>query len=462
MIPEFMKMSDDFYVYLRELKDANDQIYAEDIVAYRNGKTWYNKDGQIVTDPEALAKEAGINQLMPYLEKAPGKEDITKVNYKAFSEYTPTFANGGVTLSPRIAFSFAVGEQSLFSASYNVITSWSAAAQSLNPVAYLFFKENAAKSSTFSNPGLKPERSVNYEVGFKQLINKDMSMEFAAYYSERKDQVVAYQYSQAYPNTYISYTNMDFGTVQGFILGLNMRAGEKKRASFRANYTLQFAKGTGSDRNSTLELLRSGQPNLRQLTTLNADQRHKVNLIFTYVFGPGDGPTNRAFNKKKGTLKEYKLLQNAGVAVQLGAGSGLPYTRSSTPYSTIISNQGKRSVEGAINGSRMPWLIDGDIRIFKGFVITLKKDDKGKIVKTGDIQVALSIQNVIGYKNETQVYSYSGKRIDDGYLTAREFQQYITTRENPASFIDYYTILMEGTNPYGAPRTFKVDVSFSF
>ena len=455
-IPDFMNMSNDFYVYV---KDPTASVV--DIVAFRNGKTWYNKDGQEISDPNNIAKEEGINQLMPYLKKVPGQEDITKVNYNAFTDYAPTFSNGGVTLSPRIAFSFAVGESSQFSASYNVVTSWSSIAQRFNPVSYLFFEKFANQNSIFANPGLKPERSVNYEIGFKQLINPDMNMEFAAYYSERKDQVVAYQYSQAYPSTYISYTNMDFGTVQGFILGLNMRAGKSKRASFRANYTLQFAKGTGSDPNSTINLLRSGQPNLRQLTILDVDQRHKVNLTFNYGFGPSDGPTSKVLNKKKGTVKEYRILQNAGLSLQVGAGSGFPYTRSSTPYSTIVG-QGSRSVDGAINGSRMPWVIDGDLRIYKGFTVTLKKDEKGNAIKKGDIQIALVVQNIIGYKNETSVFSYSGKQTDDGFLTAKEFQQYINNQINPTSFIDYYTIVMEGLNPYGAPRSFKVDVSFLF
>jgi len=450
--------SNNYYVYV---KDPESDV--PDIVAFRDGNRWYNKRGEWVSDPDMIIKEEGIPQLIPYFraDDMPGNSDITKVNWKAFQDYTPTFANGGVTLSPRIAFSFAVGVNSQFSASYNVITSWSSAMQRFNPISYLFFEKNADQGSLISNPGLKPERSVNYEIGFKQLINRDMSMEFVAYYSERKDQVVAYQYSQAYPRTYISYTNMDFGTVQGFILGLNMRAGEKGRTSFRTNYTLQFAKGTGSDPTSTLSLLRSGQPNLRTLTTLNDDQRHRINLVITYGFGPKDGPKKMVENKKKDTRKEIWWLQNAGATLDLGVGSGRPYTRSNTPYSQIISNAGTRVVEGAINGSRMPWTIYGNLVIRKGFAVVLKKEEGNKD-KMGMFEVALAVRNIIGYRNQTSVYSYSGSRMDDGFLTAKEFQQYINNQENPASFIDYYTIRMEGLNPYGTPRVFELQLTFSF
>jgi len=286
-------------------------------------------------------------------------------------------------------------------------------------------------------------------------------MEIGAYYSERKDQVVLYQYSQAYPRTYFSYTNMDFGTVQGFIFGLNMRPGKEGRAKLHANYTLQFAKGTGSDPNSTLSLLRSGQPNLRTLTALQNDQRHKINLQLIFAFQPTDGMIKRV--NKKGQFKEHKWLKNVIASLDLGAGSGLPYTRSSTPYAQAASNisQGDRVVEGAINGSRMPWTIDGNLMIRKGFDIVLKKEENGKN-KLGRMEVSFVIQNIIGYKNERQVYSYTGSRVDDGFLTAKDFQQYISDQANPASFIDYYTINMEGLNPYGGPRRFQLQLSFSF
>ncbi|MCL2131409.1 MAG: TonB-dependent receptor [Lentimicrobiaceae bacterium] len=456
-IPENMRNSDDYYIYV---KDADAQIY--DVVAFRNGRTWYDKNGMMIADPEALAREEGLVQLMPILKEKPGPTDVSKVNWKAFEDYVPKFSNGGVTLSPRIAFSFAVGDKSQFSASYNVITSWSAAVHGINPVSYLFFEKFANQSSYyFSNPGLKPERSVDYEIGFKQVVVPDkMSMEFGAYYSERKDQVVVYQYAQAYPQTYMSYTNMDFGTVQGFSLGLNLRASKSSRASFNANYTLQFAKGTGSDPTSTANLIRAGQPNLRTLTTLDNDQRHKINLMITYNFLRDDAMI-RVQNKKAETFKEYRWLQNVGATLDMGVGSGFPYTRSGVPYSSIV-NQGSRVVDGAINGSRMPWVITGNLNIRKGFDLALKKDASGKVEKSGHLLVGLAILNIFGFKNPTSVYSYTGSREDDGFLTSKDYQQYVATQENVASFVDFYTLYMEGLNPYGSPRRFRLDLTFSF
>ena len=104
---------------------------------------------------------------------------------------------------------------------------------------YLFFEEYAKNSNYFSNTGLKPEKSIDYEVGFRQKLSTNMALNIAAYYSEKRDQVQVYRYTEAYPATYYSYTNIDFGTTQGFTIGLEMR--KDKHVGFTTNYTLQFA-----------------------------------------------------------------------------------------------------------------------------------------------------------------------------------------------------------------------------
>ena len=458
-IPDFSKAGyENVYVYVKEYEEGDDSPLTP--IAFRSGKTWYDKNGNEVTDPNSIAKEEGINQLMPYLKSTPGKADISKVNYDAFANYSPTWKNGGITLSPRASFSFIVGEKSVFTASYNVVTNGSIARYSFNPVQYMFLEQYAANSRQITNPALKPERSIDYEITFKQEITKNLGLEFGAYYSEKRDQVVAYMYNQAYPTSYLSLTNMDFGTVQGFMFGLMMRT--DKRVSFDANYTLQFARGTGSDVNSTVALLRSGAPNLRTLTSLDVDQRHTMNFVFTYQFTRNDGPKSQFMNKKTNTVKEIRWLENTKATLSLGAGSGTPYTRSSVWYSQVLDNQGQRVVEGSINGSRKPWTMTADLGIQKHFLIALKKKEDGKIEKSGTLAFGLSIDNIFGFRNVDEVYNYSGSPIDDGFLTAKEFKQFIEGRVNPASFIDYYSIAMEGLNRYGHPRTFKFMVQFFF
>ena len=89
-----------------------------------------------------------------------------------------------------------------------------------------------------------------------------------------------------------------------------------------ANYTLQFADGTGSSASSGQSLVNTGQPNLRSTIPLAFDQRHAISASVDYRYGSGkdyDGPV--LFGKN--------ILENAGANMVLSAGSGTPYSKQS-------------------------------------------------------------------------------------------------------------------------------------
>ena len=469
-------IENEIYKVPSQLKDSKEKVYVYvkdvdasslTVTAYRKGNIWYDPDGTEITNPDELATASGKPKLLPLLKT--GSDiggTISEVNFNAFEDYKPTFANGGIALSPRIAFAFTVAEFSKFTASYNIITN--SHSSMLNPVTYLYFNTYATRSATrelISNPGLRPDRSIEYEIGFEQAFSKGtMKIDFSAYYNEKRDQIQAYHYTQAYPEAYYSQINMDFGTVQGFKLGLTMH--KIKNLRIRGDYTIQFAKGTGSTASSTINLIRSGAPNLRTLTLLSYDQRHKFNLSLTYEFGMGPdykGPTTPVAIKNSDRPREIKWFQAAGVSLQFAAGSGFPYTQSSEPYSTVLpEGAGQRVVKGRISGSRMPWIFDCDLNIWKGFPVILKNNEDVAKRKMGQIVVSLTISNVFEFDQINSVYAYTGSATDDGYLTAAKFQQDIATRTDITSFQDYYSILMEGYNQLGGPRRFDLSIRFQF
>ena len=457
-IPSMMQdNSEDYYVYVRDM-DANSLV----VTAYRKGNIWYNAEGNEIDKPDDLAMATGKPTLIPLLKTGENiGGTLSEVSYNAFADYKPTFANGGIALSPRIAFAFTVAENSKFTASYNIMTSDNNSM--LNPITYLYFVSNTRGSSIIGNPGLKPDRSIDYQIGFEQAINDDMKIGFTAYYSEKRDQVQAYHYTQAYPQSYYSYINMDFGTVQGFVLDMLIRQA-KSHLFLKGSYTLQFAKGTGSTASSTLTLIRAGLPNLRTLTLLSYDQRHKINLSLSYDFGYSTsytGPTTTKQIKNTDRTREIKWLEKAGASLTFAAGSGLPYTQSDEPYSEIVG-AGQRVVKGRINGSRMPWIFDCNLKIWKGFSVTLKNDKELNKKKMGHLIIEFEISNLFEFDKITSVYAYTGSATDDGYLTAAKYQQDIARNNNVASFQDYYSIRMEGVNRLGAPRTFDLSLRFEF
>ena len=79
-------------------------------------------------------------------------------------------------------------------------------------------------------------------------------------------------------NNYVTYGNADFGTVKGFSFQYDLR--RTGNVTFQANYTLQFADGTGSNVNSQRGLTTRG--NLRTLFPLDRDERHAFKLTFDY------------------------------------------------------------------------------------------------------------------------------------------------------------------------------------
>lgn len=438
-------IGDDYVMYVVD-PTANEL----QVTAYRNGTTWYDANGNIVTDPGELARSVGATSLTPYLKEMPGPSDKTKVNWEAFKDYTPTIENGGITFSPRLSFSFNVSPQSIFYAHYNVTTQRQY--DMVSPITYFYMQEG----STIGNTSLKPSKSIDYEIGFRQQIGNDMALTLSAFYSEKRDQAQMYRYAQAYPFTYYSYANIDFGTTQGFIVAVEMS--RVKFVKLSANYTLQFAKGTGSSAASNLAIIASGQPNLRTLNNLSFDRRHMLNANFNFAFANGEGPASNHVNKKNEAVKIH-WLQNAGFNVTANVLSGLPYTRSSTMQS--ITGQGTTTVSGSINGSRLPWQYTLDINIYKMFILVVNKDNEAKKAKPTFLRVYMDIYNIFNFKNITSVYPYTGNAMDDGFLTDADFQNYINSQLSAQSFIDYYTIQME-TGRIGYPRRFVLGIKYEF
>lgn len=453
--------SDDWYVYVSQRSYYNENLTPENmdvsVIGYRSGDNWYDANGDLVTDPET---ELSLNTAGPILKNKLDETDITKVEADAFTSYSPNWS-----VMPRISFSFPVSDNSLFYAHYNIVTS-RPTNLAINPITYMFIEDYS--TSLINNPNLKPQRSIDYEIGFRQKIGEKSALSLSAYYSEKRDQIQSFRYTGAYPTTYYSYKNQDFGTVQGFTVSYELR--RIKNISFRANYTLQFAKGTGSSASSNAAIIASGQPNLRTLTNLSFDQRHRIGATIDYRFDGGvdyNGPVTRTVKKGTNTVREIKWFQNAGITLLFSAASGMPYSRSSTPNSTFVSGTTSR-LKGTINGSYRPWIFQCDLRIDKTFMLNLygknakDKDGNSKGVKPGYLTVYLDVQNLLNLKNILYVYDYTGNPDDDGFLSAVEYQSIIEAQTDRSAFVNYYNMIMQDPYNYSQPTRVSLGIQFGF
>jgi len=431
-------MGDNYVVYV------NDLFNPSAIVGYRNGLTWYNAQGAEISDPTVLETSNGI---APYLVD-PNKEGLSSA---AFVDYNPQ-----TTFMPRISFSFPISDEALFFAHYDVLTSRPTSGNRLDPISYFFI--NQIGNTLINNPNLKPERTTDYELGFQQKLTNSSSLKFSAYYREFRDQIQAFRYTDAYPIHYLSYNNIDFGTAKGLTVAYDLR--KTKNLWLKLTYTLQYANATGSSATSGLNLVSSGQPNLRNLSPISQDRNHSTSLILDYRYGRGkkyDGPTITKRIKGTETVKVIRLFENTGVNLTLNGGSGLPYSRQSNVTSAILGG-GSAVLEGSINGSRLPWQFRADMRIDRDFYLKRKVAAKNPHY----LNVYLLVLNVLNTQNIMDVYRYTGNPNDDGYLTAAEYQAQIMSNVDPQSFSDLYSVRVNDPYNYSVPRRIRLGLMFNF
>jgi CarboxypepD_reg-like domain/TonB-dependent Receptor Plug Domain len=427
-------IGDDFVVYVDNFGDPNE------VKGYRDGETWYSANGAELNDGNAL--QVG-GQVKPYLvggQDAAGDLGGSKMRRSAFEDYTPV-----INVMPRVAFSFPISDEAVFFAHYDVLTQRPNANQSRLDILNIAYNEQTGNLLT--NSALKPTKTIDYELGFQQVLSKSSSLKLSAFYRELRDQIQVRNVLNAWPRDYRTYDNFDFGTVKGFSATFDLR--RTGNVWMRASYTLQFADGTGSGPNTGINLINSGQPNLRTISPLDFDQRHRFQTTFDFRYGGGkdyNGPM--LFGKA--------IFQRTGINVVSILGSGTPYSRSSQVVSEA-TDATNYQLEGTLNGARLPWQFTTDMQIDRDIPLTFGGEEGDK-AKSANLNIYLLVTNVFNTENITGVYRYTGSPNNDGYLA----QLTDRTQIDPDAYRDLYTTKINNPGNFGAPRTIRLGVRFDF
>ena len=444
-------IGNDFAVY------TSDGTTAGAIVGYRDGDTFYDSEGVQVKNYNSL----GSTQAVPV--KSDEQGDNTKdENYKldlAFEDYKAQYV-----FMPRLQFSFNITDNALFFAHYDVLSQTPQSRISsgfiLNrsigsPLDYYYFDQIGG--TAINNPNLKPETTVDFQLGFKQKLTGSSAVTFSAYYKEFKNQIQIKRYdgvNGAQGNIYYSYDNIDFGNTKGFEFGYDLR--RTKNIRLTANYTLQFAEGTGSDDATQSQVVRNSGTNFRTVNPLDFDSRHSLNMSIDYRFGEGseyNGPV---------TKKGKQILSNFGVNLLAQARSGTPYTKqeNATPEAT---NAVTRVVTlGYINGSRLGWNFRADLKVNKAFTVELAKKNEDKEGRKLYFDVYLWVDNIFGTANVLNVYRYTGSASDDGYVNSASGELAATSSVSEDSYRDLYKARVNSPLNYTLPRRVYVGASINF
>ncbi|MEP7167866.1 MAG: TonB-dependent receptor, partial [Bacteroidota bacterium] len=444
-------IGNDYVVYVNNVTAPTE----DGIVGYRNGDTWYNAKGEVISDPKVLAAAAG-GKIAPYLQTPSlANNGTSKKEFdpnQSFKDYDPQ-----ITVMPRVAFSFPISDEALFYAHYDVLTQRPSEQVNNNPTYRSdpsdYFYLATSQVGTLNNPNLKPEKSTDYEIGFSQKVSSSSALSISAFYRELRNQIQVQNVYYAFPNDYTTYGNVDFGTVKGLSFSYDLRRTNNVRMT--VSYTLQFADGTGSKADASNNLINNGVPYLKAINPYDYDQRHTITASVDYRYGSGKDYTGPVWFGKQ-------FFQSTGINLVIDVNSGPPFSRQYDIKSLDLTaqNVGVGKLEGSINGSRLPWQSRFNIRVDRDIKLKFGKNSEKK--KTGNLNVYFLVQNLLNAKNIIGIYRYTGRPEDDGFLASPIGIQTTSQQLDPVSFSELYQLKANEPDHYSLPRRMRIGVRFDF
>jgi hypothetical protein len=424
-------IGDDYKVYVEGETDPT-------VKAYRSGDTWYDNDGNQVNDPTLIFGGSGL--VRPFLADTARGDDIFDTDFDpntAFEDYTPQ-----LNWLPRLAFSFPISKEANFFAHYDILVSRPPSNWQVTPLDYLYFYTPGRTPE--NNANLRPERVVDYEVGFQQLLNENSALKFSAYYREMRD-MLQLRTLRNIPviGRYTTFGNIDFGTVKGFTVQYDLR--RIKNMEVQVAYTLQFAEGTGSNPETQRIFERN---NIRTLYPLDFDERHNIQAIIDYRFSEGKGYTGPVIGTSE-------ILANFGINMQISAVSGRPYTAQIQPV-----RFGGQGLASSLNGSRLPWRYNVDLRADKTFRLA----PRSRVPL--NVNVYFRVSNLLNTRNVVGVYRATGSPKDDGYLSTAEGQSVLRGLDESGrdvqAYLSSYAWRLQNSGFYTQPRRMYIGATLEF
>lgn len=352
---------------------------------------------------------------------------------------------------PRISFSFPVTDKTVFYAMYGLYAQMPSLNQLYvgNTVLSRTVSVNTRGNAFLTPVGflLRPERTTQYEVGFRQALTDNLAFTLTGFYKDLKDQLaVRTLISPNGTRVFTAYLNEDFGTVKGLELTLELR--RTHRFAARVNYTLSDALGTGSNPRSGFGAIEQniGRPS-NFINALEFNQTHRGSVLLDYRFGQDDGGP---------------ILSGMGFNALLTFNSGHNFTKIKEPAELGQSNPWNVGVlplidprssfpTEPINASTTPWVFNVDLSVSKMFYL-------GSV----NLEVYVNVLNLLNTKHILNVYPTTGTPEDDGWLNS---PLAVSFAADPLYSAFYRAINLQnrwayttatGNDIYGTPRQIRV------
>ena len=230
------------------------------------------------------------------------------------------------TISPRIGVSYPVTKESSLYFAYGHFYQMPALRDIFDNADYSILKDLQARVSytAMGNPDIRPERTVQYQFGYKQAITENLGLDVNAFYKDIRD-LLGTQFISTYNDAeYARLANTDFGSVIGVTVAVDQR--ELGPISLALDYTWQLAQGDASDPRETATRASQGLDARPRQIPFNWDQRHTLNLTTTLAKPDG-----------------YSVSSVLRVA------SGQPYTPSNSLGYGLEDNSGRKPLSWVLD-----------------------------------------------------------------------------------------------------------------
>jgi len=261
----------------------------------------------------------------------------------------------------------------------------------------IILEENSGTYGIFGNPDLKPQKTIQYELGLQQEIFPGTGIDVTGFYRDIRDWISSGPTTETYSPSvrYGTWINRDYANVRGITASLNQSV--NNTISLRFDYTFSIAEGSNSDpsaeffaalsRNDT-----TGSALTKILQPLDWDRRHIFNSSLFY------------------SGKSY------GINILQKFQTGNPYT----PDNSIPSRVGiNASTDVLTNSLVRPINLSFDVNAYKDFSL------KGQTIRA-----FLNVFNIFDARNPQNVYGDSGQpespllfpaSFDEGFYTNPTF-----------------------------------------